>query len=302
MPPKWTFHESVPAAMDNRSLKALLHEYWLLPKHLVFSIRKAERVLVNGRYQPINFPVKADDQITMTFLPSDFRQPFPSVLPDPTTMVEVLYEDQNLIVINKRRGDKTHPNQPGETGATINHLAAYLKSENGLPYMVHRLDQETSGAIIFAKNPAVVPILVANIAAKRIQRTYLAWVSGRDLPATGTITLPIGLDPTDKRKRAVNGPHAAAATTHYHVVRKVGGNTLLEIRLETGRTHQIRVHLAAIGHPLIGDPLYNDTDTGALMLHSWKVGLVMPFTNQLVTVTAPIPNDFHDFERRIQQT
>ncbi|MGF2384866.1 RluA family pseudouridine synthase [Lentilactobacillus otakiensis] len=297
---QWVFNETVPSLMDGQSLKSLLSQYWQLPKHLVYSIRHAQRVLVNGKYQPVNFPVTTGDKIQLTFVPNDFVSPFPKVTADSAATVEILYEDANLVVVNKRRGDKTHPNQPGEFGATINHLAAYLATEKTLPYMIHRLDQETSGAIIFAKNPAVVPILVANIAQKQIKRTYLAWVVGTDLPDSGTIDFAIGLDPDDKRKRKVNGPKAVSAITHYQVLKRQSGYSLLSVELETGRTHQIRVHLAALQHPLVGDPLYNSSnDSPFLLLHSWKVDLPLPFTKVHKIVEAPIPQHFIDFQHHL---
>lgn len=297
----WVFNETVPEKMNGQSVKALLSEYWGLPKHLVYSVRHGERVLIDGAYRPVNFSVKSGEKVQLTFVPSDFAAPFPNVAPDSAATVEILYEDANLVVINKQRGDKTHPNQPGEVGATINHLAAYLKTENTVPYMIHRLDQETSGALIFAKNPAVVPILVANIAHKQITRKYLAWVEGTGLPKDGTIDQPIGRDPNDKRKRLINGTNAVAAVTHFQVIKEQDNYSLISIKLETGRTHQIRVHFAAIGHPLVGDPLYNSSnESDYLLLHSWKVGLILPFSKQFKTVTAPIPSHFVDFQNQLE--
>ncbi len=299
----WLFNTTVPKSMDNQPLRYLLHQHWLLPKHLIFSLRSDNRILVNQHYLPVNFPVHYQDQVTLSFIPTDFQHPFPNVLADSATALAVLYEDANLIIVNKRRGDKTHPNQPGEVGATINHLAAYLATEEALPYMVHRLDQETSGAILFAKNPAVVPSLVAEIAAKQVSRTYLAWVSGSDLPDQGTIDLSIGRDPQDKRKRRINGRHALKAITHYHVLRRTVGNSLLAIQLETGRTHQIRIHLAAINHPVVGDPLYNPVhDAPFLLLHSWQLSVPMPFHETTINVTAPLPPHFKTFEAGLNST
>ncbi|KRL20747.1 RluA family pseudouridine synthase [Lentilactobacillus kisonensis] len=299
-PTKWQFNEIVPSSLDGQPLKSLLGDYWQLPKHLVYSIRHAKRVLVNGSYRPVNFAVNANDHVQLTFIPADFVKPFPQVQPDSAATVSILFEDANLVVVNKRRGDKTHPNQPGEVGATINHLAAYLQSEQTVPYMIHRLDQETSGAIIFAKNPVVVPILVANIREKQIRRTYLAWVQGIGLPTNGTINLRIGRDPEDKRKRKIDGINSAPAVTHYQVIKEVRGYSLAQIQLDTGRTHQIRVHFKAIGHPLVGDPLYNSTDASpVLLLHSWQLQLPLPFTKALKTVTAPIPKHFRDFKTRL---
>ncbi len=296
----WTFKTTVPTVMDGQPLRQLLHEHWLIPKHLIFSLRTANRVLINGHYQPVNFPVQAGAEVQLVFTAADFNNPYPEVRADTAATVEINYEDENLLVVNKRRGNKTHPNQPGEVGATINHVAAYLKAQNTVPYMIHRLDQETSGALIFAKNPAVVPVLVAKIAKKAVRRTYLAWVMGTNLPSRGTINLAIGLDPEDKRKRKVNGPLASTAITHYRVLREEAGYSLLAIQLETGRTHQIRVHLAAIGHPLVGDPLYNPNDpNNALLLHSWQVQLTRPFSEQELHVTSPIPPHFNHFERQL---
>lgn len=296
----WTFKQTVPPVMNGQALKTLLSDYWQLPKHLVYSIRHAERVLVNGEYLPVNFPVNAGDQIQLTFTPADFANPFPHVQPDSAASVEIVYEDANLLVVNKHRGDKTHPNQPGEIGATINHLAAYLQTKETVPYIIHRLDQQTSGAILFAKNPVVVPILVANIREKTIKRTYLAWVEGTGLPSKGTINLPIGRDPDDQRKRKVGGPGSARAITHYHLIKQLGDYSMVQIQLETGRTHQIRVHFEALGHPLVGDPLYNANDgSTGLMLHSWQVELPLPFTKELKTIVAPIPQGFIDFETHL---
>lgn len=299
-PTQWQYHEIVPPRMDRHSLKSLMKDYWQLPRHLIFSVRRARRVLVNGRYQPVNFTVNAYDHVKMTFLPSDFAHPFPQVKPDSTANVMILYEDSDLLVTNKRCGDKTHPNQPGEVGATINHLAAYLAPKKTVPYMIHRLDQQTSGAIIFAKNPVVVPILVANIREKQIKRTYLAWVQGTSLPTQGTISLPIGHDPKDKRKRQVNGQNSVPAVTHYQVITQKGNYSLLKIQLETGRTHQIRVHFKALGHPLVGDPLYNSGGASDfLLLHSWQVQLLLPFSKTVKTITAPLPKHFIDFQNQL---
>ncbi|UQS87161.1 RluA family pseudouridine synthase [Nicoliella spurrieriana] len=285
----WQYH-----LVANRpgTVRELLSNQLLIPKHLIYRLRTDKRVTVNHRYLPMNFQVAVGDQIQISFEPDDFNSVQPP-LSDCTDGVQVLFETNDVIVVNKHRGDKTHPNQPGERGATINHVAAYLAPAHQQPYIIHRLDQQTSGAIIFGKNPAVVPILTRLISEKRIKRSYLAWVSGTGMRSSGTIDLPIGIDPNDQRKRMVNGPHSLNAITHYQVIRTSHHMTLLKIELSTGRTHQIRVHLAAIGHPLVGDPLYNPTPGNALQLHSYQLDLIQPFTMEHHLITAPLPTDFY---------
>ncbi|WP_143462701.1 RluA family pseudouridine synthase [Levilactobacillus enshiensis] len=291
----WTYTQLLPADQVAMPLRQLLTA-WLLPSHLVHDLRQNRRVLVNGTYRSMNQRVAGGETVQLTFLPSDFKEPFPDVDPDSAATVAVLYETADLLVINKTRGSKTHPNQPGERGTTLNHVAAYLGADQPGPYILSRLDQETTGALMMTKTPAVVPIMVRNIAEKRVQRTYLAWVAGT-LTGSGIFNAPIGRDPLDKRKRLVNGDHAQPAVTHYTVVKHQPGATLVQLWLETGRTHQLRVHLAAAGHPLIGDPLYGPPTQTRLRLHCWRLTFPQPFTlsTKQTTVTAPVPADFDCF-------
>lgn len=289
----WHYHRKVSAQWHQHSLRQLLSQDWLIPKYLIRALRTNQQVLVNHQYQPVNSLIAENDQIDLTFTAADFPHLPHPITPDFSTLVSIAYEDDTLLIINKRRGDKTHPNQPQEVGSTLNFVAAYLNTKNEAPYMVHRLDMATSGALIVAKSPAVVPLLNRQISNKIIQRQYLTWVHGTDLPRTGTITLPIGRDLLDKRKRIVNGFKAQAATTHYQVLTQNQERSLLKVELATGRTHQIRVHLAAIGHPLIGDPLYSlDPSSQAMLLHSWQVQFSLPFSDTWQTITVAPPADF----------
>lgn len=291
----WSYTLPIPISQAPQPLRQLLIA-WRIPKHLIHDLRHNRRVLVNGHYRSMNQPVYGGEIVQLTFLPSDFVEPFPDVAPDSAATVAVLYETPNLLVINKTRGSKTHPNQPDERGTTLNHVAAYLGAAQPGPYILSRLDQETTGALIMAKTPAVVPIMVRNIADKRVQRTYLAWVHG-ELHGRGTFTEPIGRDPHDRRKRQVNGAQAQAAITHYDVLDQQPHATLVKLWLDTGRTHQLRVHLAAAGHPLIGDPLYGPPSQNRLRLHCWRLAFPQPFTLNapLTTITAPVPADFAQF-------
>ncbi|GAX03489.1 ribosomal large subunit pseudouridine synthase D [Secundilactobacillus pentosiphilus] len=298
-PTQWQFTVRLPRDFQSKALRQLMMADWYLPKHLVFSLKRGERVLVNGQYLPVNFDVHPGDQITLTFLASDFEHPYPNVIPDSAATVKVLYEDTNLLVVNKTQGSKTHPNQPGEVGTTLNHVAAYLAAKNQQPYVINRLDQETSGALLIAKNPAVVPVLVRLIKEKLIQRTYLAWIHGQLNQPQGVIAMPIGRNLADKRKRQVDGDHPQMAITHYKVVEHLPNATLVAVQLQTGRTHQIRVHFANLGHPIVGDPLYaNDPRQQRLLLHSWRLRVPLPFSFNHITLTAGLPETFNQFESR----
>ncbi|WP_461243180.1 RluA family pseudouridine synthase [Secundilactobacillus muriivasis] len=300
---QWQLTATLPADFTAKPLRQLLTQDWWLPKHLVFSLKRGQRVLVNGSYRPVNFDVIAGDQLQLTFVPEDFDHPFSNVDPDSAATVAVLYETADLLVVNKTPGSKTHPNQPGEVGTTLNHVAAYLQPKGQQPYILNRLDQETSGALLIAKNPAVVPPLVRAIKEKQVQRTYLTWVHGRFNSDHGTIALPIGRDLEDQRKRRVDGEHAQSAITHYQVIQRTEAATLVAIRLQTGRTHQIRVHLSSLGHPIVGDPLYaHDARQQRLLLHSWQLKLPLPFSFEEVRLVAPVPDSFRAFEGGLAQT
>lgn len=154
----WTYTITIPSTQAPLPLRQLLST-WLIPKHLIHDLRISQRVLVNGAYRSMNQLVTAGDTVHLTFLPADFAEPFPDVDPDSAATVAVLYETTDLLIINKTRGSKTHPNQPGERGTTLNHVAAYLGDDQPGPYILSRLDQETTGALMMTKTPAVVPIM-----------------------------------------------------------------------------------------------------------------------------------------------
>lgn len=298
-PAQWQFDCQLPSDFQSKPLRQLLIDEWYLPKHLIFSLKRGQRVLVNDQYLPVNFDVHPGDHVSLDFLATDFDHPYSNVTPDSAATVKVLYEDVNLLVVNKTQGSKTHPNQPGEVGTTLNHVAAYLAPKNQQPYVINRLDQETSGALLIAKNPAVVPVLVRLVKEKLIQRTYLTWVHGRLNSSQGLIAMPIGRSLTDKRKRQLNGGQPQMAITRYKVIGRKPGATLVAVQLQTGRTHQIRVHFAGLGHPIVGDPLYaKDPRQQRLLLHSWQLRLPLPFSFQHVTLTASLPETFKQFEQQ----
>ncbi|MFD0896138.1 RluA family pseudouridine synthase [Loigolactobacillus binensis] len=287
---KWQYHCTVTAAQTGERLKQYVRGDLLVPKTIYHELRIQRAITINGQYQSVHTLVHSGDDVGLTFSSTDFSTPVPDYHGGDARQVAVLYENADLLVVNKPIGTKTHPNRPDEQDSLMNHVTAYLHSP---AYVVHRLDRDTSGAIVVAKNPVVLPILNRLISSKRITRQYRAWVHGH-LPASGTISLPIGRDPLDKRKRQVDGPNALAAITHYSVLQETPTKSLLAIQLETGRTHQIRVHFSYLGHPLVGDVLYDPEATKypRLFLHSAKMRLLLPFSFKPVTVTAPLPASF----------
>ncbi|KAA8446820.1 RluA family pseudouridine synthase [Weissella paramesenteroides] len=289
----WTKTITLPADQPAISIKEQLTD-WRIPRRIRGNFRMARRLYLNGQYQPTSTILKPYDVLTLNWLPEDFITPDSQYVPDASQSLQVLYENDELMVVNKSKGVKTHPNSPGENGTMMNFAQAYLMKQNKRAYMVHRLDGQTTGALIIAKVPYVVPILNQMLHDKTIKRTYLAWVDGHLIDATGTIMLAIGDHPTNSRLRQINGPNAKPAVTHWTKIKSVYQQTLVRLQLETGRTHQIRLHMAAIGHPLVGDDLYNQQSTyeEGLLLHSANVQLPIPFSNEIKSIGAPLPTSF----------
>ncbi|BDZ31604.1 RluA family pseudouridine synthase [Lactiplantibacillus sp. WILCCON 0030] len=289
----WTYRLTIPTAFANFTVRACL-QHWLIPKRIQGQLRQGRRLWVNKVPASVATIVHPADQLTLDFIPSDFRTPISSYQPDSAATVQLLYQDSELLVVNKPAGVKSHPNQPGEVGSILNHLAAYLAPTGQAPYMVHRLDQMTSGAMLVALNPVVVPILDRLISDKQIHRTYYAWVRGHFEQAQGSFSEPIGRHPTDKRKRWIDVPEAQPALTDYRVIQTTQQQSLVELTLQTGRTHQLRVHLAANGHPIIGDPLYDPQAGKAprLLLHAIRLHIQRPFSTASIDVEAPLPAIF----------
>ncbi len=220
--------------------------------------------------------------------------------PDPTIPLTVAYEDDDILIVNKQAGLVVHPAPGHWRGTLVNALLARGDHYGGIagvarPGIVHRLDRDTSGLIIVARNDAAQQSVMAQLKARRVRKTYLALVQGSVSAAIGRIEAPIGRDPKDRKRMAVVSD-GRAAVTGYRVRERFAEWTLLELDLITGRTHQIRVHFAALGHSVAGDPVYG-TGTARkgpdglerLFLHAWRVELVSPSTAKLIRVEAPLP-------------
>lgn len=275
---------TLPMNHPSVTVAKLLENEWLVPRKVRHFLRTRKNVWCNDL--PIHFHqrVQGGDSISLQIEENDYN--YQGISLGKKENIRILYEDEHLIVVNKAAGIKTHPNQPQEKGTLLNDLAAYLAEQDTRPYVVHRLDKETSGAIVFAKNPFVLPILNRLLEEKKIYRSYQAIVSGR-LTKDLTISKKIGRDRHDRRKRRIDDKGGRAAVTHVHLINSSSGRTQIQCVLDTGRTHQIRVHLASIGHPIIGDPLYQQPPaSGRLMLHAYEMELFHPFTQEKIHVQA----------------
>ena len=213
--------------------------------------------------------------------------------------LEIIYEDADVLVVNKPRGMVVHPAPGHATGTLVNglmHHCTDLSGINGVmrPGIVHRIDKDTTGLLMVAKNDVAHESLVNQLVAKTVTRKYTALVHGHIAHDKGTIDAPIGRDTKDRQKQAVvdSGKHAV---THFQVIERFGDYTLVECRLETGRTHQIRVHMNYIGFPLAGDPKYGPRKTidfGGQVLHAGVLGFTHPVTGEYLEFSTPIPEDF----------
>lgn len=255
---------------------------------------KAERVLVNGGTIKTNYKCNTNDRI-------EIHIPEPEVLDViPEEMdLDIYYEDKDVIVVNKPKGMVVHPAAGHVTGTLVNGLMAHCKDLSGIngvlrPGIVHRIDKDTSGLLMVAKNDYAHEHLVNQLVEKTVTRKYKALVHGNISHDYGTIDAPIGRDTKDRQSMSVieNGKQAV---THFHVLERFQDYTFVECRLETGRTHQIRVHMKYIGFPLVGDPKYGPRktlDLGGQALHAAVLGFVHPTTNQYLEFEAPLPEEY----------
>lgn len=260
-------------------------------------------VTVNGQTIKAKYKLKAGDQVEIIPEAPQKIDLAPEKIP-----LDIVYEDDDVIVVNKPSGMVVHP-APGHPNHTLVNALLYhspLSTINGefRPGIVHRIDKDTSGLLMIAKNDLAHRSLAAQLKAKTNQREYVALVHGVIKEAQGTVNAPIGRSKKDRKKQAIveDGRHAV---THFKVLKRYQHYTLVSCRLETGRTHQIRVHMAYIGHPLVGDPLYGPrkTLTGhGQYLHARLLGFKHPRTGVEMTFTAPLPDYFNEVLNRLDKT
>lgn len=252
-------------------------------------------VLLNDEEAKANTKVVAGDVITLDVPENEAMALLPEAM-----VLDILYEDADVIVINKPKGLVVHPGAGNWEHTLVNGLLAHctdLSGINGIarPGIVHRIDKDTSGCLVVAKNDHAHQHLSDQLQQHRLKRTYLALVHGVMPHNTGRIEAPIGRDKTDRQKMTVTATHSKSAVTHFTVLERFDKHTLVECRLETGRTHQIRVHFQYINFPIVGDPKYapkTTPDTQGQCLHAKAVDFVHPASGKALHFDAPLPAPF----------
>lgn len=266
---------------------------------------EAGNALVNGKAVAKNYRLRAGDRLA--FSPLAVR---PLNVTAENIPLDIAYEDNDLLVVNKPKGMVVHPAPGNYEGTLVNallyHCPDSLSGINGVlrPGIVHRIDKDTSGLLIVAKNDFAHRALALQIAEHSFTREYRAIVTGHLKEDNGTVVAPIGRNPNDRKKMAVTDKNAKNAVTHYETLAKYIGYSYLKLRLETGRTHQIRVHMAYLGHPLAGDAVYghppkSELSLGGQCLHAGLIGFVHPRTQEYMEFQSPLPDYFTKFQRSL---
>ncbi len=262
-------------------------------------------ISVNGKISNKSYKLKDGDIIEITVHPPKETRITPENIP-----LDIYYEDEDLLVVNKPKGMVVHPANGNENGTLVNALMYHCKdSLSGIngeirPGIVHRIDKDTSGLLVVAKNDIAHEGLALQFKEHTITRVYNAIVYGNVKNDNGDIDTPIGRHKTDRKKFCVTHTNSKNAFTHYEVLERLKGYTLIEARLKTGRTHQIRVHMHSIGHPLAGDPVYGPknliTELDGQALHAGVLGFVHPIKNQYMEFSAPWSVQFEKFYNKVK--
>lgn len=263
-------------------------------------------VSVNGKAVSKNYKLRLGDRITVTV-----PEPKKVEIEGEDIPLDVRFEDEDLLVVNKPKGMVVHPAAGNENGtlvnALLNHCGESLSGINGeiRPGIVHRIDKNTSGLLVVAKNDFAHQSLARQIKEHSFTREYEAIVYGNLKDDEGTVDAPIGRHPTKRKMMAVTDKHSRNAVTHYYVVERFEGFTLVKLRLETGRTHQIRVHMAYIGHPVAGDDVYGPKkvikELGGQCLHARLIGFLHPRSGKYIEVESELPEYFTKFMKRLKK-
>ena len=263
---------------------------------------KDGHVSVNNKLEKANYRLKLEDFVQIEITDAVEAQIQPENIP-----LDILYEDEDLLVVNKPKGMVVHPSAGHYTGTLVNAVMYHCKNSlsgiNGeiRPGIVHRIDMDTTGSLIVCKNDESHLAIAEQIKIHSINRIYRGIVCGVVKEEEGTIHAPIGRHPIDRKKMAINEKNGKDAITHYKVLERFEKYTYMEFKLETGRTHQIRVHMASIGHPLLGDPLYSNGKSSYKLqgqtLHAMTIGFIHPKTGKYIEISAPLPEYFEKILR-----
>ena len=281
-----------------------LSEQTTLTRSRIQQLITQEQVLVDGKPTKSNYKLTGGEQITVAYEDVSELDVEPQDIP-----LDIRYEDNDVIVINKPRGMVVHPANGNQRDTLVNALLFHCKDLSGIngvlrPGIVHRIDKDTTGLLIVAKNDLAHVELSRQLADKRVNRLYYALVHGTFAHDHGVIDAPLGRDESARQKMAVTEKNSKEARTHFRVIERFARYTLVECRLETGRTHQIRVHMRYIEHPVVGDEKYGYRRTmkvGGQLLHAHQLTFCHPRTKETIVVDAPLPDDFATILEQLRQ-
>ena len=262
-------------------------------------------ILVNGKNAKVSYKIQENDKISV-----EIPEPKQIELKAQNIPIEIIYEDSDIIVVNKPKGMVVHPANGNPDGTLVNVIMAICKdSLSGIggeirPGIVHRIDKDTSGLLIVAKNDNAHVKMSEQIKNHEVKKTYIALVRGVFKENEATIDMPIGRSTSDRKKMAVN-KNGKNAITHIKVLKRFDKYTLLKVNIETGRTHQIRVHLSHIGYPIIGDEVYsngkNEWNISGQCLHAWKLEFIHPITGKKISLEAEIPEYLKNIIKELEE-
>ena len=284
--------------------KFLSLEFPELSRSYIQKLMKEENITVNGETRKANYKVNAGDFVVLN--EPELKEP--DILAE-NIPLEILYEDSDLLIINKPKGMVVHPSSGHYSGTLVNALMYYCREDlsgiNGSlrPGIVHRIDMDTTGSLLVCKNDLAHQRIAEQLKEHSICRIYHAIVHGVIKEEEGTVDAPIGRHPTDRKKMSVNYKNGKSAITHYKVLQRFHNYTYIQCQLETGRTHQIRVHMASIGHPLLGDAVYGPSKCPYKLqgqtLHAKTIGIRHPRTGEYLEVDAPLPEYFVNLLKKL---
>ena len=276
-----------------------------LSRSYIQKLIKEEQVTVNQKVVKANYKLNAGDELKLE--EPELKEP--DIVPEDIPL-DILYEDSDLLIVNKPKGMVVHPSAGHYSGTLVNALMHYCKDDlsgiNGVmrPGIVHRIDMNTTGSLLVCKNDFTHNDIAEQLKEHSITRVYHAIVHGVVKDDEGTIDAPIGRHPVDRKKMSINHKNGKEAVTHYKVLQRFHNYTYIECRLETGRTHQIRVHMASIGHPLLGDVVYGPAKAPAKLqgqtLHAKIIGIKHPRTSEYLEVDAPLPEYFLNLLKKLE--
>lgn len=289
----------------NQRIDSYLPQVLDVSRSKVSKMIKNEEILVNGKKTKNSYILKENDLVEVGEIKEEIMQALPEKMD-----LDIIYEDDDVIVVNKPNGMVVHPAVGNKSKTLVNGLLYHSKNLSTIngefrPGIVHRIDAYTTGLLMVAKNDKAHKILAKELEEKKTNRKYIALVWGIINTDTGTIDAPIGRDINDRKKMAVTDINSKDAITHFKVIERYSNATLIELKLETGRTHQIRVHMNYIGYPVVNDPVYGRRkliDNTGQCLHAKTLGFIHPTTHEYMEFDSPLPSCFENILKQFKDS